>query len=109
MGTGRRLMRVRDEILVLRPANGGMDVPLVFEINLEERAVIYNYLLANVPSYGPRNDLVVPDSICVAACRLAERGMPDAITKLVKDELIRRGRWSHEVDKVEPFVVVGVK
>lgn len=90
-------MKVRDNILVARPANGGLDVPLVFELDETEENQIVVYL-ASVFGLGR-----VPRDLIPAAFRLAERGMPQAITFLVVGELRRRGRWS-EIDAVEPFL-----
>jgi hypothetical protein len=95
-------MRVRDEIRVSRPVNGGMDVPLVFECDFGEQVKIAKY----IERYFPGDQY--PGPLIQAAVRLVERGIPQGITKLVMDELSRRGRGA-EVESVEPFVVVGVK
>jgi hypothetical protein len=101
-------MKVRDEILVLRPVNGGMDLPLVFELESEEQNAIVEYLAPyfGVLVHGGRME-EVPMPIFEAACRLAERGIPQGITHLVGHELLARGRLK-DAELLEPFVV-GVK
>ena len=94
-------MLVRDEILVSRPANGGMDCPLVFELDAVEQQAVIDYLAGCFPKN-------IPCDLLDAAYRLAERGIPQGITELVKRELIDRGRWDEAKD-LEPFVEVGVK
>jgi hypothetical protein len=89
-------MRVRDKILVSRPANGGLDVPFVFELDAVETTAIIDYLDAHFG--GPCSE-----DVRLAAYHLAERGIPQGITRLVYDELIRRGRETEAV-LVEPFV-----
>jgi hypothetical protein len=79
-----------------------MDVPLVFELDQAEKDTIRGYVLRSFPGWRPSAEFLD------AAYRLAERGIPDAITKLVMDELSRCGRGA-EVESVKPFVVVGVK
>jgi len=87
-------MKVRDFILVSHAPNGGLDVPLVFELELQDRVSIAEYVLHWLPDAG------VP--IRDAAFRLAERGIPQGITALVVGELCRRGRLE-ELSALEPF------
>jgi hypothetical protein len=93
-------VKVRDEIAVSRVA--GLDVPRVFELEDDDRRVLGEYLA----KYGLVRARDV--SLCEAAFRLAERGIPQGITFLVRNELLARGRLK-EAALVAPFVVVGVK
>jgi len=79
-------MKVRDFILVSHVPNGGLDVPLVFELEQEEAETICRYLELHFCGRLPSDD------ICEAAQRLAERGIPQGIEELVIQELRRRGR-----------------
>jgi hypothetical protein len=94
-------MKVRDEILVSRPANGGLDVPLIFELDADEQLAILHYLRGYFPEQIPRE-------LLEAAHDLASRGIPQGITRLVYDELVRRGRET-EAALIEPFVPCEVK
>lgn len=101
-------MLVRDEIRVSRPANGGLDVPLVWELGHEEQLEIDRYLVMNLS--GDDHGRVHPRDFPLrdAAYRLAERGIPQEITHLVRHELLARGRLK-DAESLEPFVVVGAK
>jgi len=89
-------MRVR-EIMVSRPEDGGPDVPLMFELDKVEMAVIGRYL-----SRGCRLGDVRPE-LFDWCCGAAERGAPDAITMQAGRELSHLGRES-EVSSLVPFL-----
>src|SRR3989304_3210121 len=89
-------MRVRDEILVSHPANGGLDVPLVFELEQEECGIVADYLRSCLGSFSVK--------LLECAWRLAERGIPQAIEQLVIDELLAQGRSnSARAVMMDPF------
>jgi hypothetical protein len=87
-------MKVREHIAVSRPANGGLDVPLVFELEDKENLAVLDYL----GRYLGDGCMEVRH----AAWRLAERGMPQAIATLVEHELTRQHRFV-DAAKVEAF------
>jgi hypothetical protein len=74
-----------------------MDCPLVFELELDEIRQLTDYLFSR--------DVI---SLVTPATRLAQRGIPQGITHLVRHELLARGRLK-DAESLEPFVVVGVK
>lgn len=82
----RRHMKVREHIETVWPLNGGPDVPLVFEIEPVEQAVVHKYLDDCLGYKAVTRDMLG------CAIRLAERGMPQAIEQLVIDELLSQGR-----------------
>ena len=97
-------MKVRDIIEVSRVPSGELDVPLIFELDEDEKMEIYRYLYRHVPKFdewynGGRERR---HAIIEAAERLAERGMPQAITALVIDHLAVVGDGKL-VGPVDPF------
>ena len=88
-------MKVRDLIETVWPVNGGPDLSLVFELEEDEQLAIKHYLEKHD---GPGVDL----ALYCAAERLAERGIPQGITQLVHDKLVRLGRVT-EAAMLEPF------
>lgn len=85
-------MKVRDLIAVSRPANGGLDIPALFELDDADRAIVDRYLRNLVP------ERLVP-ALAESAYRLAERGMPEWIRVLVERESHRIGfKLCHQIE-----------
>jgi hypothetical protein len=80
-----------------------MDVPLMFEMDGAELAHLSHYLDCNFHSLDSIGDDEFVE-IFDAACGLAERGIPQGITHLVRHELLARGRLK-DAESMAPFVV----